>query len=304
MKRNSSLSAVFIIAAASLWGTAGIFVRTLDGCGLTSMQLVFERAVFSLIILGAITLFKDPNLFKIRIKDLWCFAGSGIISIVMFNYCYYKTMELTSLSVAAVLLYTAPFFVVIMSLFLFKEKLTLKKCAACICAFIGCCFVSGLFASSQRITTAALCYGLLTGLGYSFYTVFGQILLKKGYHSLTVTFYTFLFAALGTVPLVNTAQTVAITFSSAKIFTVALLMAVINTVLPYILYTNGLAGVDASKAPIMATVEPVVATVIGTVVYHEKITVGTVIGIVLVLSAVVILNFKAGNRDEKLKAKS
>ena len=51
---------------------------------------------------------KDKNLFKIKLRDLWCFAGTGLLSIVFFNLCYFKEITITSLSVAAILLYTAP----------------------------------------------------------------------------------------------------------------------------------------------------------------------------------------------------
>ena len=154
-KKNSLLSVGFILLAACLWGTAGVFVRSLEGI-LSEMQIVLWRALLSCVIIGVITLIKDIRLFKIKIKDLPWFAASGIVSIVLFNFSYYKTMSLTSLSVSAVLLYTAPFFVILISVFAFKEKLTLQKLFACVCAFIGCCMVSGLFGSEHKISAEAL----------------------------------------------------------------------------------------------------------------------------------------------------
>ena len=131
-KKNSLLSVGFILLAACLWGTAGVFVRSLEGI-LSEMQIVLWRALLSCVIIGVITLIKDINLFKIEIKDLPWFAASGIVSIVLFNFSYYKTMSLTSLSVSAVLLYTAPFFVILISVFAFKEKLRkLQWIAVCI----------------------------------------------------------------------------------------------------------------------------------------------------------------------------
>ena len=149
MKASINFHFILIFLAAALWGTAGLFVRTAGNYGLSEMQLVFFRTLFSALVLGIILLIKDKSLFKIKIKDLWLFVAAGILSIVLFNFCYYKTMALTSLSVAAVLLYTAPFFVVIMSIFIFKQRLTLKKCAACVTAFEGCCLVTGAFGTGE-----------------------------------------------------------------------------------------------------------------------------------------------------------
>lgn len=282
---------LLILISACLWGTAGIFVRGMQGNNVGEMQIVLARALFSSLILGVVILFKDKTLFKIRLKDIWIFACTGIFSIVMFNFCYYKTMELSTLSIAAVLLYTAPFFVAAMSAVIFKERLTLQKCIACACAFVGCCFVSGAFSSAQKISGECLIYGLLTGFGYSLYTIFGNILLKRGYNSITITFYTFVFALLGCVFFVEPVDTVSVLING-KMLIIAVLMALTNTAIPYICYTNGLKTVEPSRAPIIATVEPVMATVVGVIVYNEKLTLHGVIGILLVLGSVMILNIE------------
>lgn len=283
-----------ILAAASLWGAAGIFVRGMTDAGLGEMQIVFARALFSSLILAAVIFIKDRTLFRIKVGDIWLFACTGIFSIVMFNFCYYKTMELSTLSIAAVLLYTAPFFVAVMSAIFFGEKLTLQKSVACVCAFIGCAFVSGAFSTTHRLSPECLLYGLLTGFGYSLYTIFGNMLIKRGYDSLTITFYTFVFALGGSVFLADPVKSVPIMLGGrALVFSV--LMALTNTVIPYILYTNGLRTVEPSRAPIIATVEPVMATLIGAVLYREKLTLHGIIGILLVVGSVTVLNLKLGS---------
>ena len=271
---------------------AGLYVRTLMAYKFTQMQTVFGRSLFSAIILGTIMLLKDVSGFKIKLKDLWLFVSAGLFSIILFNYSYYMTMSLSSLSVAAVLLYTAPFFVVIISIPLFSKKLTVNKSAACITAFIGCCCVSGIFDSAQRISGKALFFGLLTGFGYALYTIFGELLLKRGYKTLTITFYVFLSSAICSVPFVNVIKTAKYVAVHNQVLITLLLMAVFNTVIPYLFYTAGLSGVDPSIAPIIATVEPVVATIVGSIKYGEKIGIWGVIGIALVLFSVVLLNRK------------
>lgn len=301
MKHKNSLHSIYVLLAAVLWGCAGIFVRNLEK-NVEKMEIVFGRAFFTALILGIVMLIKDRSLFKIKPKHLVIFASSGIFSIVLFNFSYYTTMSLTSLSVAAVLLYTAPFFVGFFSYFIFGKSLTIKKLVACGVAFLGCCSVSGLFESSHRISLLALFFGLLTGFGYGLYTVFGDMLIRRGYKTFTITFYVFLFAALGSLPFIDVTK--AVTTASKDSLLWIFLMAVFNTVLPYLLYTKGLCRVDPTVAPIIATVEPVVATLVGTFIYHEKITVFGVLGIILVLSAVAVLNLKSSkNISLKVNAK-
>lgn len=292
MIKKINIHFVLVLLAASLWGTAGLFVRTAETLALSQMELVFWRAFMTCIILAVIILFKGVELFKIRLRDLWLFICGGLFSIILFNFSYYTTMSLTSLSVAAVLLYTAPFFVMIISLFLFGEKLTWSKGLALVFAFIGCCLVSGVFSSSHRISSSALFFGLLTGFGYALYTVFSELLIKRGYKTLTITFYIFLTAAFFSMFLVDVPATVIYTVKSFKALATVFLMALFNTVLPYLLYTAGLIGVTPAVAPIIATVEPVVATVIGAVVFSEPLSIDGIIGIVFVLSSVAMLNIK------------
>ena len=299
MKNKLNLHFLFVLAAAALWGMAGIFVRTVADSGIKEMQIVFFRAFFSSLILGLIILFKNKSHFKIALKDLWLFASAGIFSIVLFNFSYYKTMALTSLSVAAVLLYTAPIFVCILSVILFREKITLNKIIALVIAFVGCCFVSGVFSGTHRLTPSALGFGLLTGFGYSLYTIFSKILINKKYNTLTITFYTFLFAALGSFPFINLSKTVSQLSGAPFALFVLFLMAVFNTVIPYLLYTAGLLGVATSVAPIVATLEPVVATVVSVMVFTEPLKIWHLIGIVLVLSSVIVLNLRCGKIENK-----
>ena len=298
MKPRVNIHFLFVLIAAMLWGTAGIFVRAIENTDISEMQIVLARTVFSSIILAVIILIKDKSLFKIKLKDLWLFACGGVLSIVLFNYSYYKTMALISLSVAAVLLYTAPFFVVIISRFLFGDKLTVKKCVALVTAFIGCAMVSGMFDASHRISPPALAFGLLTGLGYSLYTIFGELILRRGYNTLTLTFYVFLSAAIGTLPFINPAKTFVEYAANINAVAIMFLMAVFNTVLPYIFYTAGLKGVEPSVAPIIATVEPVVATLVGTFIFKEEITLWGIIGILVVLASVGLLNMNFFKKDE------
>lgn len=292
MKLKFNIHFILISLAASLWGIAGIFVRTLEETAVSQMQLVFGRAIFSSLILGVIILFKDKKLFKIKLKDIWVFVCAGLFSIILFNFAYYTTMSLTSLSVAAVLLYTAPFFVVIISLLIFGEKLTSNKTMACITAFLGCCMVSGLFDAQHRVSGKAIFWGLLTGFGYALYTVFGEIAIRRGYKTLTITFYVFLFAAVFSIVFINPVDSIKLFATDSKILITVFLMALLNTVIPYLLYTVGLTGVEPSVAPIIATVEPVVATIVGVFIFKENISLLGVLGIGVVLMSVAILNFK------------
>lgn len=75
------------------------------------------------------------------------------------------------------------------------------------------------------------------------------------------------------------------------------LTALITAVIPFLSYTLGLESVEASKAGIIATIEPMVATLIGILVFSERLTLMSGAGILLILAAVVILNLKYLAKD-------
>lgn len=279
-----------VILAGALWGLMGIFVRYFTARGFSSMSVVAIRVITTAVILGVILLCMDRTLFRIRFKDCWCFLGTGLLSIIFFNYCYFSAMNVTSLSVAAVLLYTEPIMVMFLAAILFREKLGIRNIFACLLAFAGCVFVTGIIGETQPISAAALIYGLLSAFGYGLYSIFGRYALNKGYKPLTIAFYTFVFASVGALLLIDYSEIALVRAFALWDWIVAVLMGIVVTVCPYLLYTEGLSGVNAGNAAIMASVEPVVATLVSFFVFKEQITLFGIIGIFLVLSSIVVLN--------------
>ncbi len=292
MKKNKYIGSVLIITAGILWGLMGLFVRNLDRYGITSMQIVALRAVFTAMIMSVVTFIYDRSLFKFKIRDFWCFFGTGICSIVFFNFCYFRTITLTSLSAAAVLLYTAPVMVMIMSVFLFKEKLTAKKIIAAAAAFTGCTLVTGAADGVLTLNTAGILTGLGAAFGYALYTIFGEFALKRGYNSITITLYTFIFASVGVLPFADIASLTAKVSENPQIIGWGAILALAVTVIPYLIYTIGLRTVEAGKASVMATIEPVVATLVGVIIFSEPLSASGIVGIILVATSLAMLNIK------------
>ena len=285
---------IMIILAGMLWGSMGIFVRKLNAAGLHSMEIVSLRSVVTAVVMGIFLLCYRKEMFRIRIKDIWCFVGTGVFSIVFFNFCYFKTMTLASLSVAAVLLYTAPSFVMVISFFLFGEKFTKTKVAALLLALAGCVLVTGILSDTQSLTLAGILTGLGAGLGSALYSIFCRYALERGYHTFTILFYTFLLAAIGGIPLTNWKQVADVALFDLSGVGFAIVFALVSTVLPYLLYTAGLQFVENGRASILASIEPVVATVFGVLLFHEKMTLMGLAGMILVLVSIVICNRKRG----------
>lgn len=286
-----------VLLAGILWGIIGVFVRRLNDIGLKAMDVVTIRAITTSILLFIFLFFYDKKLLHIKGKDIWCFIGTGIFSIVFFNFCYFKAITLTSLAIAAILLYTAPVIVILLSSFLFREKLTLVKIISSILTFAGCVFVTGVTGETANLSTIGILTGLGAGLGYALYSIFSRYALERGYHSLTISFYTFLFAIVGTAPFAKYTVIWNCITKSKDVIGFCFLFGLVSTVIPYIVYTRGLKEMENGQASIIASIEPVTATLLGFLLYHEKLSVMAICGALLVLIGIIINNMNFRKKE-------
>lgn len=290
MKISKTLPSLYVLIAAALWGLTGIFVRTLNAAGLDNMQLLFFRSFVTAASLIAYIFFTDRSKLKINPRDWWCFFGTGILSFLLFGFFYFYTIVHASMSVAAILLYTAPFFVMLMAAIFFREKITAAKVIALFTAAVGCVLICGTDRNAA-LTPTIIFTGIASGFCYALYSIFGRVALKK-YSSVTVTAYTFSFAALGSLFVVDFPKIAEVAAAAPSAVLLAIVFSIVSALLPYLFYTAGLKNTDAGKASIMATFEAVVASVAGIVVFGESMTLAGAAGIVLVFLAIWILNRK------------
>ncbi len=290
--QKTNLGPLLIIIAACFWGSMGIFVRKLESFGFSAIQIVSIRLTLAALFFCLVQLIVDPSGFKLALRDIPLFLGLGFGSILFFTICYFSAITIMPLSTAAILLYTSPIWIMLMSAIFFHEKLNAKKLIALALAFAGCVLVSGI--SGGGITMIGLLLGLGSGLGYGLYSILGTIALRR-HTPYTVTTWTFIFAACGSwcvcrpVVMVSKFQTAE---NLPSLLGFCFLTGLVTAVIPFLTYTLGLKTVEASNAGIIATLEPVVATIIGIVCFGEGLTILSTIGILLVLAAVVVLNVK------------
>lgn len=285
---KNRLGEIAILLSTLLWGIIGIFTRELTNLGFSSVQIVTVRAFITALTIGLVILIKDPTLFKFKLRDIWMFFGTGICSFLFFNICYMSSIVENSLSVACILMYTSPIWVTLLSAILFKEKLTIKNLCALVICFGGSALVC--LSTSLKLTKIGLVYGILSGIGYALYSIFGKYAAEK-YNTLTITFYTFLFASFGALPICKLPDLIPL-ISNVKGALLSVAIAVTCTILPYLLYTFGLSKTTAGKASILSITEPCVAAVIGMIAFSEMLGLQGLIGIITAVCGLVLLEYR------------
>ena len=294
---NQKASALIVVAGC-MWGSMGFFNRFITLYGLSQLQIVFLRMFVAAIGLAIVLLKGQRELFKIKLKDLWCFIGSGMLSMLCLNITYFFAMQYTTLSVAALLLSTSPAYVMLLSAIFFGERLNIRKISALMVMLAGCFFITGVAEGELVLSWQGLIFGLASGICYALYSIFSRFALNKGYLSETIAFYTFLFAFVGIAPFGKVGDIAQA--ADLRLIILALAMGLVTCILPYVLYTKGLSAVENSLAAILATSEPVTATLIGAICFQEKLSAGNLIGIVLIIASVLIMN-RPGKRKEYIR---
>lgn len=253
------------------------------------MEIVTIRVVTAAILLGLIGAVKYRPQMKIKFPDIGLFIGTGICSIVLFNWCYFSAINQMNLSLAVILLYTAPAFVTILSYLFLKEKMDATKILSVFATIAGCVLVAGVnLNATAAIRPIGVLIGLGAGFGYALYTIFGKFALKK-YPTFTVTLYTFMVASLVLLPVTHLWDKWNLLISG-EIVLYGIGLGLFPTVIAYLLYTKGLEKVEGSKAAIIATVEPVVATILSVFLYAEGFGAIQAVGTILILMSVLLIN--------------
>ncbi|WP_444684086.1 DMT family transporter [Alkalicoccus luteus] len=297
---TSKTAYLLVMAGAALWGTTGLFVNELNAAGFTPWEVVGIRLSFSAALLLAFLSVYDRRLLYVKLKDLPFFVGTGIVSIAFFNYFFFSVIEGASISLAVVLLYTGPVFVALISRLTFKEPFTARKSAALVLMLLGCVFTVGLLPAGSLSTSGTMIvFGVLSGFFYALYSIFGKYVSGR-YHAMTITTYSMVFGSLFLLPTSRL-------WEKAELFTGGVILsglglALFATVAAYILYTAGLRWIESGRAAILSTVEPVVAIIIGLLVYGEVITVWQGAGMALVIGSV-LLTVKRQKRTHPMAQK-
>ena len=286
---NRYIAFILIITAAVLWGAVGVTIRVLTDFGFTSIQIVVLRFITAAVCFGLYIAFTNRRKFRIEKADVKYFMAYSFFVLLAYSLCFVAAITLASYATATGLLYTSPIWAMLLSIYMFKEKLTKRKGLAILLSFTGCGLITGLFSGGGlSAAPVALLAGLGAGMGYGFQGVFTKKFMQK-YTSVTVVFYYFLFATIFGLPL-SDAGSMGKAFAGAPFsLPVAVFGAIICYVVPFALYAYALNFIEASKAAVIVSVEPVVAALIGFLIYNEPLTAAVAFGVILIISAVVVL---------------
>ena len=289
MKTHRLRGYTFVLVAATLWATLGIIFSALIGdYGLSRITIAFFRASLSAAVLFAALALRRPSLLRIAVRDVLFFAAFGLFGIAAFYIVYITAIDLAGMSVAAVLLYTAPAWVALISAVFLGEGLTPVKLVAVTLAMAGCALVARVYdVRGLQLNWLGIVAGLGAGLTYALYSVFNKIGLRR-HDGWTVLAYGLLAGSVFLAPL-QSPQWLVTALRQPGAVVWLLVLALGPTLGAGLSFNAGLRYVPVSSASIVATLEPVIASLLAFTFLHERLDPAQLVGGGLILAAVIFL---------------
>ncbi len=279
---TSALVAYGAVALAALiWGSLGLVAKFVYSQGMTSYQLALWRsavgALFGLAALSVTRSFQGSGPWG-HAKGLVIMGLSGVAGFYIF---YFLTLTRASVAVAAVLVYTAPVIAFLISWVLGREKPDKHRFAAMGASLLGVALVSNLFNEANSIPITSVVTGLCAAASYAVFTVTAKAY-RLYLQPLGLVTFSLIVGTLALLPIAALSGPLVPSATPAAWLVLAA-SAGAQALLAYVLFTWGLKRVEASRAIVVATLEPVSAAILGYVVLGEQMSLSQVVGAGLVI---------------------
>ncbi|MCQ2069593.1 MAG: DMT family transporter [archaeon] len=289
-KQFSAFMAILI--AAVLWGFIGLFSRNLFDAGFTTMQVTAVRMGIGTAVLVVCLALFDRKCFHIRKKDLWIFVVFAIAKLAS-DVLLFQAQTMIHLSLSTVLQLTSPFYVFLFSIFLFGDRITVKKITAIVIAFVGCLLATGVLEKDIDFNLIGIVCAILSGVAFATYVTGTKLIITKGYSANTTLLYVFVIGTVMIIPFADLGGMAStVVFNEHTLFDI-LSIGILMTLVPYYLQAYCLKYMDAVKSNIINLIELVVATLVGFVFYGESLGVLNILGLVMIPMAIVLMNLDA-----------
>lgn len=280
-----------VVAAAALWGIAGVLAKYLMVEALPLVILAEMRVTIAAGILLVGLLIANRQLLRLPPRNLPYMVILGVIGIAGVNYTYYYAISQINVATVLLVQYAAPAFVMLFAVLFQGERFSFKKCAALGLAFLGCFLtVGGYDMQIFAATKVGMLAAFLSAVLFAFYTLYAERGLKR-YSVWTILFYAFTMAA-GFWWCVTPPWKILAARYPLRTWLLFVSLSVVSTVLPFSLFFSGIRRIKATQASITGMLEPVVAGFVAYLFLGETLTILQLIGASLVLGGIVLLQIE------------
>lgn len=280
---------ILCLLAAFCYALGPIIGKLLYSTGFPWRVVVCCRGMIPGILVFLFALFFARKVFQIKREHIKWFLLNGLCFglISIFNYC---SLYYINASVTTILLYTLPVFTVLLSRFMLKEQFTATKIIAMVLVFCGTVLIinlahmddiaahPGMMIFGIPSVVFGIVIGLMSGLLSALYTIFTKKL-NQYYDGWTVNswcyflgFPIFLFVGGGSIA--------SFTWKPNLVFFI--IVTALIGLAAYSLYAVSMHYIDAGKASLLVTLDPVISVTLSVIVLGETLSLSQFFGCLLV----------------------
>ena len=223
------------------------------------------------------------------VKNNWIYLliSGGALG---FNWIiFFEAYKYTSVAIATLCYYMAPVFVILISPFILKEKLTMFKLGCTITAIIGAVLISGVIGSSGQ-DLRGIGFGLIAALLYAGIIIVNKFI--KGLSGVETTFCQLAISAIIMIPYVIFTEDIGFDYVSATTIILLLIVGVVHTGIVYILFFSAINKLPAQTSAILSYIDPITAILLSALFLRQAMGAVQIIGTVLILGSAMFNNIK------------
>ncbi|MDO9557270.1 MAG: EamA family transporter [Coriobacteriia bacterium] len=290
MNRRGSL--VIVVLSAACFSTLAIFTNLAYAEGVRPLPLLTWRFAIVTALMAVYQLSHDRAKLVSGARDMKAYILMSITGYGAASICYFYALKFASASVVAVLLYTYPAMVALLSWLMYREPLTKNRLLAIALTFIGCALVVGLLTSHVSVTLRGVLLGLGAAFGYSIFNMLSHTLVGKRPRIVVMT-YTFGLSAIAlAVVTFASGESLSVAAWSGRLWVLLGLIVLIPTFAAVVLYLRGIRALGPSQAAIVSTMEPIFTIALAAVFLAERLTAMQLLGVLFVISGVVAAEWR------------
>lgn len=288
MNVNTTRALILLAIGDSLFGALGLFTRHFSELGLDSAGISFIRTAVTAAVILPIVFIHKREALRVGLKGILIFLAFGAVKLIS-DITFFYALDTTTMSLATMLQMTFPSFVLIISFFIFRESLTMRKLMAVLIAFIGCTLMSGAAFSDGMATSEGIIAALISGLGIAVYVIGGTLSYQRGYDPAAYMVYTAIFANLMIIPFIDLSLVSSVVFDINEIVYV-LGLGVIVSIVPVYIQAWSAKYLLPTTISVVAILELVSASIIGATVFGEILSPLDIAGVIFAILAIFIIN--------------
>jgi drug/metabolite transporter (DMT)-like permease len=295
---KSRLGYLMVATAATLFAVNGSVSKVVLSSGLSSLELAQIRNTFAALLFLVFLLVVAPSRLRVGRRELLFLVAFGLVGIALVQWLYFVALEHLPVGVALLIEFTAPLFVALFARLVYKERVRARIWLAVACCIVGLSLVVEIW-TGVAFSTVGVTAAFAGAFALTAYLLMAERE-RKHRDAASLSFYGFLFAALlwavvqplWKFPWSTLGKSVSLQGNladhTAPVWLLVGFIIVIGTFVTFSLLTGSLRHISATRASIVASLEPVVATVIAWAWLDESFGPTQLVGGAIVIAGILV----------------